>query len=172
MGNLGGTFDATGVKPREEFKTLDPGDYIVAITKSGVKETEKKDGSFLELEMDVLEGPAKGRKLFDNLNLNNPNAQAVEIAKATLSAICHAVGKLTVSDSSELHSLPMVAVVKVAPKKVNGVVVPGEFRNNVATYKPKGAAVAGAPVGGGAATGGTEGGGAATGGLPWQKPAA
>jgi hypothetical protein len=99
----------------------------------------KKNGHFLELTLDVIEGPAKGRKLFDCLNLDNPSAQAVEIAQATLSAICHATGKLTVSDSSELHNIPMVAVVTKKPKKKNGTVVEGEWRNEVNTYKPRSA---------------------------------
>lgn len=167
MANLGGVFDASKVEPRKEFTVLDPGDYIVAITKSEVKENSKKNGHFLELELDVLEGPAKGRKLFDSLNLDNPSAQAVEIAQATLSAICHAVGKLSVSDSQELHNLPMLAVVTKKPKKVNGTPVEGEWRNEVNTYKPKGAATA---TTGGAATGGeAAGGGAAPGGLPWKR---
>lgn len=177
MGNLGGTFDANNVEPRKEFVTLDPGDYVVAITASEVKENAKKNGHFLELTLDVLEGPAKNRKIFDSLNLDNPSAQAVEIAQATLSAICHAVGKLTVDDSSQLHNLPMVAVVTKKPKKVNGTVVEGEWRNEVNTYKPRSSlapATAGGPtLGGGASAGGgaadTAGQPTTGGGLPWKR---
>lgn len=173
MANLGGMFDANKVEPRKEFAVLDPGDYVVAITASEVKENSKKNGHFLELTLDVLEGPAKGRKIFDSLNLDNPSAQAVEIAQATLSAICHAVGKLTVDDSSQLHNLPMVAVVTKKPKKVNGTVVEGEWRNEVNTYKPRSALAASgtAPLGAGA-TASPEAGSpapAASGGLPWKR---
>lgn len=172
MANLGGVFDANKVEPRKEFTVLDPGDYVVAITASEVKENSKKNGHFLELTLDVLEGPAKGRKIFDSLNLDNPSAQAVEIAQATLSAICHAVGKLTVSDSQELHNIPMVAAVVKRPKKVNGTVVEGEWRNEVNTYKPRSALAAGGgqtTTGGGAAA---DGGQTTTGGgLPWKKTA-
>jgi hypothetical protein len=103
-----------------------------------VEDNSKKDGSFLKLELEVIDGPCKGRKLFDRLNLNNPNAQAVDIAKATLSAICHSVGKLTVSDSNELHNKPMLAVVRKVPMKKQGQVVEGAFSNEIATYKPIG----------------------------------
>jgi hypothetical protein len=164
-------FDANKVEPRKEFTLLDPGDYVVAIVASEVKENDKKTGHFLELTLDVIEGPAKGRKLFDCLNLDNPNAQAVEIAQATLSAICHATGKLTVSDSQELHNLPMVAVVTKKPKKKNGTVVEGEWRNEVNTYKPR-SALGAAPLATGA-TGSPEAGSpapaAVSGGLPWKK---
>jgi hypothetical protein len=171
MANLGGMFNAAEVAPREEFKVLDPGDYPVVITASEIKENSKKNGHFLELELSVVDGPAKGRKLFDSLNLDNPSAQAVEIAKATLSAICHAVGKLTVSDSQELHNIPMIAAVRKEPKKVNGSVVEGEFRNSINTYKPRSAA---APAATGPALGGTPAApaaGSASGGLPWARSA-
>jgi hypothetical protein len=167
MANLGGTFDANTVAPREEFKALDPGDYVVAIVASSIEDNSKGDGSFLKLELEVVDGPGKGRKLFDRLNLNNPNAQAVEIAKATLSAICHATGKLTVTDSNELHNKPMLAVVRKVPQKKNGAVVEGAFSNEIATYKPRQAGQT--PAGQAATSGEATGGGAATGGLPWQR---
>ena len=39
------------------------------------------------------------------------------IAQRTLSSICRAVGKLQVSNSEQLHLLPLVADVKVRPPK-------------------------------------------------------
>ena len=65
----------------------------------------------------MLEGPLAGRKLFDRLNLVNASAQTVEIAQRTLSAICHATGRLQVQDSAELHLIPMIADVTVKPPK-------------------------------------------------------
>jgi hypothetical protein len=71
----------------------------------------------LWLELDVLEGPHQGRKIWDQLNLVNPNQQTVEIAQRTLSAICHATGKLQVNDSVDLHLVPMSIQVGVKPPK-------------------------------------------------------
>ncbi len=71
-----------------------------------------------------------GRKLFDRLNLVNANAQTVEIAQRTLSAICHATGRLQVQDSEDLHLIPMLADVTVKPPK-NGY---GE--SNKLRYRP------------------------------------
>ena len=67
--------------------------------------------------LDILDGPHKGRKIFDQLNLVNPNPTTVEIAQRTLSAICHATGKMQVSDSEELHLIPMSIQVTVKPPK-------------------------------------------------------
>lgn len=126
----GSTFDANGVAPKQDMEILPPGEYPVMIVKSDMQPT-KTGGQMLVIEMDVIDGEHKGRKIWDRLNLINQNAQAVEIAERTLSAICHAVGRLQVSDSEQLHALPMIAVVKVSPPK-------GEYgpKNEVSTYKP------------------------------------
>lgn len=111
MANLG-HFDATSVAPREDFAPLPPGEYVAQITDSEMKPTSK-GGQRLELTFEVIDGPAKGRKVWANLNLDNPNPRAVEIAQRELSAICHAVGKLQVNDSQELHYKPLVIRVEI-----------------------------------------------------------
>jgi hypothetical protein len=135
MAKLGGTFDASSVEPNAPLEALPPGDYKVQILQSEMRATKAGTGQILWLDMEVLEGSLKGRHLYDQLNLINPNPTAEEIAQRTLSAICHAVGKLQVSDSEELHFLPTVVKVAVRP---NGY-------NEVKGYKPvKQVAAAGA----------------------------
>jgi hypothetical protein len=130
MANLGTTFDASTVDPSTTYEILPPGQYVVQIVQSEMRPTKSGTGQQLVLELDVLEGPQAGRKLFDRLNLVNPNTQAVEIAQRTLSAICHATGRMQVQDSEELHLVPMLADVTVQPPK-NGY---GE--SNRIRYRP------------------------------------
>lgn len=115
MAFLGQTFDASAVEPSAPRELLPPGEYLVQIVQSEMKATRAGTGQMLALEMDIIDGPHSGRKLWDNLNLVNPNPQAVEIAQRTLSAICHAVGQMQVIDSEQLHFKPMLAVVEVIP---------------------------------------------------------
>ena len=129
MANL--NFDATTVKPQAAFEALPAGWYLVAIVGSDDKDNKARTGKYLELMLEVLEGDYKGRKVFDRLNLEHPNQQAVEISKATLSAICHAVGVLQPKDSTELHNLPLLAKVAVRDYQ-------GEKQNEVKGYKPQG----------------------------------
>ena len=117
MAHLGATFDATTVEPAAGFELFPAGKYVVQIVGSEMRPIKDGGGQYLWLELDVLEGPLAGRKLFDRLNLVNASAQTVEIAQRTLSAICHATGKLQVQDSQELHLIPMIADVKVKPPK-------------------------------------------------------
>ena len=82
-----------------------------------MRATKDGHGQYLYLEVDVLDGKYAGRKLFDRLNLVNANPDAVQIAQRTLSSICRAVGKLQVSNSEQLHLIPLIADVRVRPPK-------------------------------------------------------
>lgn len=162
MANLGGTFDATQVEPQGEYTPIPAGEYRVQIITSEMQENGAKTGSFLKLELEIMDGDQAGRKIFDRLNLDNPNATAVEIAQRALSAICHAVGVLSVQDSEELHFKPMIAVITVTPPK-------GEYGagNNIKAYKQDGAPAAKSGFTPAAAKPA-----AASGGAPWKKQAA
>jgi len=106
-------FDATGIEPTTDFEVIPAGRYTAEITNSEMRPNSKQTGEYLWLEFTVLDGPFGGRKLWAQLNLDNPSQQAVEIAQRELSAICHAVGKLRVQDSIELHGIPMEIGVKI-----------------------------------------------------------
>jgi hypothetical protein len=82
-----------------------------------MRPTKDGMGQYLLLELDVLEGPYAGRKLFDRLNLVNANPDAVLMAQRSLSALCRAAGKMQVSNSEQLHLIPIQIDVKVRPPK-------------------------------------------------------
>jgi len=94
---------------------LQPGDYVVVITKSEFKETKAKNGYYLNLTLVVAEGPRKGSMLWTLLNLDNPNPIAVEIANKELNSICQACGLVAVEDSEELHNIPFGVTVAIKP---------------------------------------------------------
>ena len=106
-------FNATEVAPTAPLEALPAGTYECVIIESEMLPTKAGNGSFLKLTFEVVSGEFSGRRLWARLNLDNPSKTAVEIARAELSAICHAVGVLTPQDSSELHNLPLLVTVKV-----------------------------------------------------------
>jgi len=130
MANLNG-FDANKVEPSSNLDPIPAGKYIAVITASEMKPTKSGNGSFLELSLDVVDGDFKGRKLWSRLNLENPNATAVKIARSELSAICRAIGVLEPKDSCELHNIPLVVTVK---QKTGD---DGEVRNEIKGYAKK-----------------------------------
>ena len=113
-------FNATTVAPATAFEAIPAGNYAAIITESAMKPTKRGDGEYLQLTLQIIDGEHSGRKLFDRLNLNNPNATAVDIAQRTLSAICHAVGVMQPQDSAELHDIPMQVKVGVEKNMTDG----------------------------------------------------
>ncbi|MBE0559116.1 MAG: DUF669 domain-containing protein, partial [Proteobacteria bacterium] len=111
------------------------GKYLAIISDSGMKPTKNGSGSFLELTFQVIDGPYKNRLLWSRLNLDNPNKQAVEIARAQLSALCRAVGVMQPKDSLELHNLPLQITVKCKKREDTDEIV-----NEIRAYAKKEAA--------------------------------
>ncbi len=70
--------------------------------------------------------------MWARLNLNNPNDQAVGIARSELSSICRAVGVMKLTDSAQLHDLPLI--IKVSQRKNPES---GEIGNEIKGYEPK-----------------------------------
>lgn len=127
-------FDATQVPPNAGFSPVPAGDYVCIITRSERKPTQNGSGSYLELELEIVEGPEKGRKVFDRLVMWHTNQKTVEIARGTLSAICHAVNVLKPRDSFELHNIPLKVTVGQKKREDNG-----DLTNVVKGYAPKSA---------------------------------
>ena len=136
MASLGQTFDATTVEPNAPREIIPAGEYAAQIVASEMRDTKSGSGSYLQLEFQITGGPCDGRKIWTNLNLFNANEKAVEIAYRDLSAICRAVGKLNVSDSEELHFLPMTIMVKVRPAGPDKSGTMRDAQNEIGGYKP------------------------------------
>ena len=140
MASFGHTFDASAIEPSTGYEVLPPGKYLAQIVASEMRVTKDGHGQYLYLEVDILEGQYAGRKLFDRLNLVNANPDTVQIAQRTLSSICRAVGKLQVSNSEQLHLIPLIADVRVRPPK-------GMYgESNSIRYLPRNAAPTTAPT--------------------------
>lgn len=130
MNILQGGFNADEVPPATGFDPIPAGKYKAVITESEEKATKAGTGSYLQLTFVIVEGEFENRKLWARLNLNNPNDQAVSIARAELSAICRAVNVRQIKDASQLHDIPLV--IKVVAKKGDD----GETRNEIKGYEP------------------------------------
>ena len=134
MVNLSG-FDASKVEPSTVFDPIPAGKYLAAIIESKMKPTKSGKGQYLELTFQILEGELKGRQVWARLNLDNPSAQTVKIARGELSAICRAVGVMAPKDSTDLHNLPMVVTVRCKKRQDTG-----EITNELRGFAPREAA--------------------------------
>jgi len=107
-------FNALEVAP--DMGVLDPlpeGWYNVMIDNSEISPTKNGDGAILKLRFKVVDGNFANRSVYGRLNIRNANEIAQRIALAQLSAISHAVGIMQVSDSQQLHSIPLKIRIKI-----------------------------------------------------------
>jgi len=118
--NIQGGFNAAGVVPNAARPVIPSGIYDAMMTAS--REVPTKDSmptnpkSFYEFEYTIQGGEFAGTKLYDRLNINNPNQTAVNIAYGTLSAICHVTGVMHINDTQQLHNRPLKLVVSKEPR--------------------------------------------------------
>jgi Protein of unknown function (DUF669) len=109
-------FDAETVDTTDTFSPLPEGKYVAVIIKAELKETKAGTGAYLSLQLRITEGPFEGRVLFSNLNLANPNQQAVDIARRHLAQICKATGVMklaSLDEVSQFYGIPIAIRVKI-----------------------------------------------------------
>lgn len=126
MADLNG-FNAEEIDATTSYDAVPPGWYPAVITGSEWRDTRAGTGRYLSLTLELVDCSHAGRRVWTNLNLQNPNEKAVEIANRDLAAICRAVGIMQPRDSEELHFKRME--IKVAIAKDNA------DRNEVKGYR-------------------------------------
>jgi hypothetical protein len=126
-------FNASEVAPQQSgYEPRPAGEYTMQVVNSDMRTTKSGTGQYLWLEFDILSGPVRG-KFFERLNLFNDNAKAVDIANRQLSAICNAIGIVSLQDSEQLHMKPIKVVLKISESKDGSL-------QNTAKYFPASAA--------------------------------
>lgn len=108
MAKLLQAFDATKVDPTQGAGQLPIGRHPVIITESDVEGTKGGGSGMLVLTLKIIDGPQTGTTGPYRLNLYNQNPQASQIAERQLSAICHAIGVLNVTESEAMHAKPFM----------------------------------------------------------------
>jgi hypothetical protein len=126
-------FNATSVEPATAYEILPKGKYLCVAIASEMKATKNNTGEYLQITFEIVEGDNKGRKIFERLNIRNANKTAEDIAQRTLSALCRAVGVMQLSDSEQLHDIPVTLEIAVEEGK-------GEYgpQNRIKGYSPAG----------------------------------
>ena len=101
-----------------DFSPIPEGEYIAEIVDSSLKPTKAGNGMMLNLQWRIIDGRYTNRRIFERLNIVNPNEKAQEISQRSLKRICAAVGKTECRDSVELHGKPVK--IKVIIRKAEG----------------------------------------------------
>ena len=106
------SFNAAEVTPTPNFDAIPAGTYEAVITESESKPMKSGNGMGFNLSFEIISGPCKGRKVWSWITFEHrtsPDAQ--RIGREQLSAICRAVGIAQLSDTTQLHNLPLMITV-------------------------------------------------------------
>ena len=123
------------------------GTYEAVVSDSEMRPTKSGSGVGINLTFEILsEGPAKGRKgrkVFVWINWEHPNQKAQQIGREELASLCKALGIASLTDTDQLHNLPLMITV--------GLDKSDPSRNVVKKYAAKAAPAAAKPQATGAA---------------------
>lgn len=134
-------FNASAVEPHvDNYDPAPKGEYKMIIEKSEYKPVKSGKGMGLNLEMSIIEGPCKGKKVFEWLNIEHQNETAQQIGQGKLSAYCRAVNVLDLRDPAQLHDLPFIGRLDIEADNKGGE------RNVVKAVKPLVGKIGNAPV--------------------------
>ena len=128
-------FDASQVAPQTPSGPIPAGTYLAHITESDVQPLKSGKGTGLKLTFEVIDGPHKGRRVWENLNIQHENEDTQRIAQSQLSALCHAVNVIKLQDTASLHHKPVT--IKVVVREAQGQY---QASNNIKGYESAGGA--------------------------------
>lgn len=134
-------FDASAVAPKASSTPIPAGTYLAHVMESSIVPLKTGNGQALKLTLEVLDGQFKGRRIWDNLNIQHTNEDTQRWAQASLSALCHSINVLKLTDTSDLHFKPVR--IKVVIKEASGQY---DASNAVKGYEPAGTSSAAAPT--------------------------
>jgi hypothetical protein len=126
-------FDASTVTPQAATGPVPAGTYLAHITESDVQPLKSGNGTGLKLTFEIIDGQYKGRKIWENLNIQHSNEDTQRIAQSQLSALCHAVNVIKLQDTAALHLKPVN--LKVVVREAQGQY---QASNNIKGYESVG----------------------------------
>lgn len=102
------------------FEPLEKGTYRLYVASAETKPTKAGTGSYVNVELNVVDGPKSGHKLFDIFNIQNPNEKATQIGRAQFKKFlmaCKAPVDLQSEDQMKAAVVGKVLYAKVDVKK-------------------------------------------------------
>lgn len=131
-------FDTASVEPQGDFPVYPPNKYLCLIERACVKPTKTRTGYGIEIELMIQEDEFKNHKLWDWINIENSNAQCVEIGLRQAAALGQACGIPALKDSAQLVNQFVIAhvIVKNNQNEIRTYSAPKQQVEEVTTSMP------------------------------------
>jgi uncharacterized protein DUF669 len=127
------TFDPSGHEGTRDFEPFPPGWYQAQMIESSVEHARNGNGTYLLAVFEILSGDYRGRKIYQNVTLQNTSQQAVEIGQRLLADIYTAIGITTPTKDIRVMLFKPV-IVRAGIKRDKDGVYPD--RNCITSVRP------------------------------------
>ncbi len=98
----------------QSFELIPAGWYQGVVVMSDLGTTKDGSGVYVKLQVRLQGNPAyNDRVVFDQINIKNSNPVAEKIGNEHLATLCRAVGVMNLSDTTQLHGIPMMVKIGV-----------------------------------------------------------
>ena len=88
------------------------GNYEAVVAASEMRPVKSGNGMGINLTFEIVsEGLAKGRKVWTWINYQHPKADVQRIGQEELARLCKAVGVGNLTDTEQLHNIPLLITV-------------------------------------------------------------
>ena len=122
------SFDATSIDTTSH-EPIKAGTYEAVITATEIKANRANTGKGLNLTFEIISDNDKGRKVWAWINFQHQKQEAQRIGQEELARVCKAVGVSQLTDSEQLHNIPLIITVDVDRNDAT--------RNVIKAYKAK-----------------------------------
>ena len=96
--------------------TLIPdGQYKMVVSTVTPGVTKAGTGSYLKVDYTIVEGPEANKKVFDLININNPNRQCQDIGRQRLNKLAQACKVLDLTDCVQLLGGSFSGIIDTRP---------------------------------------------------------
>lgn len=116
MGNLSDiTFNAASSQSAtgSKFEPLPAGTYRVTVFESEKRRNKKDNGNYVVLNMQVVSGDYKGRRVRQFFNVEHDDEATEARGKADFEKVLFAVNVLKPDDTSQVHGIPMLVRIAI-----------------------------------------------------------
>lgn len=116
MANLNGAYDQDAELPGD-FEVIPADRYPLQLIESDIAPTKAGTGKLFKYKTEVLDGDYKGRFIFGQMNLQNPNPTATKIGQSEFAALRLVTQTPNPEDTADLHFKAFDGIVKIEPAK-------------------------------------------------------
>jgi hypothetical protein len=115
MARFGQSFAGNSEFEKTSFDPIKPGRYLAQIIDSDVQPNKKGTGAYVKLDIEILDGGAEGRRVFEYVNFDHEKESVASQGQNALKTMARLCQIADLADSTQMHNIPFYCELKVTP---------------------------------------------------------